>query len=211
MRKTIFAIGLVVVLLLPVRVEADTPASASSAEALLARLETQIPKDSMASPTPEINELIRAVGATKRLDAALTLIRALAFSLSPIGQGESFSPFGSMPAAQALKANFGSQVLPILMFTGVTTKEGWVQTRLALVIREIGTEAEIKKLREAFSTDETKDPAAKRFAARLMEPNLSLADDPALSQFDEIHKMIEEALKKQREAKDKPKPPASNS
>jgi hypothetical protein len=210
MKMTIAVAALAGLLMSPAQVRAEAQATASKVETALARLEEKSPRDPLASPTPEIKQLIQEVGATKRLDAALILVRALAFSMNPIGQGESFSPFGSMPAAQALKANFGSQVLPILMYQGLTTKEAWMQTRLALTIRSIGTQEEIQRLNQVFSTAETRDPLAKQFVAKLTQPVLSFADDPALSQFDQIDKMIEELRKAQRKAGDKPKPPTSN-
>lgn len=185
----------------------EWPESESEAEDLLALLEAQIP-EKPALPAPETVALIYRVGATKRLDAALVLVRALAFSFNPIGQSESRSAFGSMPAAETLKANFGTQVLPILMFKGLTAKEGWLQTRLALTIREIGTVEDIEELRESFSLDKSKDPVAKEFSVRLVQKYLSFADDPVLLQFDELRKLYEELLERKREKSEKkPKPP----
>jgi hypothetical protein len=198
MRKTILATGLAGILLLSMQAAAETPERAPGIEALLTRLEALTPREPT-TPAPDTVGLIREVGATKRLDAALLLVRALAFGFSPIGWSESTSPFGSIPAAQALKDNFGPQVLPILMLAGVTAPEGWMQTRLALTIREIGTAEEIRRLRRAFSTDEAKNLIAKRFSARLTEPDISLADDPVLSQYELLYKMIEELRKTQRE------------
>jgi hypothetical protein len=187
---------------------AEVPASLSETEDLLVRLAARIPEEP-AMPTVEILSLIEQVGATRRLDAAMILVRALAFSFSPLGQSETRSAFGSVPAAQVLKTNFGSQVLPILMFKGVTSKEGWLQTRLALTIREIGTAEDIQGLRKAFPAEESKDLVAKEFAARLAQKELSFADDPVLSEFTKLYKLYEEILEKShQESKDKPRPPA---
>jgi hypothetical protein len=217
--KTIMALWLTASLLLSAQTLASTPAV--PVETLLARLEAQIPSEP-SSPTPDIVRLINEVGATKRLDAAFLLARALAFGFSPIGQGESKSAFSLMPAAQALKENYGAHALPVLMFAGVTAKEGWLQTRIALTIRGIGSAEEVLRLRSAFSTDETRDPIARQFAARLTQPEVSLADDPVFKQFDDLRRFSEELLKKQQDSKgvkppqgtpktdDKPKPPVSN-
>jgi hypothetical protein len=167
---------------------------------LLAALERQIPSEP-SLPTPEIVRLIHEVGATKRLDAASLLVRALAFGFSPIGQNESRSPFGSLPAAEVLKSNFGSKALPLLMFSGVNAKEAWLQVRIALVIRETATAEEVRAARDAFSIEESKSPVARQFAARLAEPEVNLSEDPALSQFYELWKMIEEHRKKSPSSK----------
>ena len=198
MRNITLNFGLLGLVLLSAVLAAETPPPAPGPETSIARLEALIPKEPT-YPTPEVMGLIQEVGATKRLDAARTLVRALVLSWSPIGQNESRSPFGSMPAAEELKASFGSAVLPILMLEGVTAQTGWMQTRLALTIRGIGTVDEIQRLMRAFSTAETKNPIAKRFSARLTEPDMSLAEDPVLSQYELLYKMIEELRKTQRE------------
>jgi hypothetical protein len=104
-----------------------------------------------------------------------------------------------MPAAEVLKADFGSTVLPILMLEGVTAQTGWMQIRIALTIRGIGTANEIERLMRVFSTAEAKDPLVRRFSARLTEPELSLSEDPVLSAYELLYKMIEELRKTQRE------------
>jgi hypothetical protein len=175
---------------------AARPAQPQSDE-LLARLEAQIPKDPATALTPEIVQLLEEVGATKRLDAAMLLIRSLAFAWNPIGWSESKSAFDCVPAAGALQRNFGSQALPLLMAAGVTTDESWRQIRIAVAMRGIGSAAEIERLTKAFALAENRDPAAVRFAARLSERELSFADDPVLSAFDQLKAMIEELLKKQ--------------
>jgi len=176
-------------------------------DALLARLEAQVPNEP-AGTSPELNALIDEVGATKRLDAAVLLIRALSVSFSPVGESEHRSPFGLMPAAEALQRNFGSSVLPLLMFSGLTTDKAWLQTRIALAMRGIGSEAEIQSVRQAFSVDEQSNPMAQKFDARLAEPKLRLADDPVLSLAEQIERMIEDVLEKQRQVEKEPKPPS---
>jgi hypothetical protein len=214
MKRSILAIAFTALLLLPMQtMSAEVPARTGEEEALLARLESQIPSGPTI-PSPEIVNLIHEVGATKRLDAAWLLVRALVFGFSPIGQSEARSPFGLLPAAQSLKSNFGSKALPLLMFSGVSTKEAWLQIRIALVIRETATAAEIKLARDAFSVEESKNPTARQFAARLAEPELNLSEDPVLSQVYELRKMLEEFKKKNPSSKDKtkepPKPPGAD-
>jgi hypothetical protein len=176
-------------------------------DALLARLEAQIPIEP-AGTSPELNALINEAGATKRLDAALLLIRALSVSFSPVGENEHRTPFALMPAAEALQRDFGSSALPLLMFSGVTTDKAWLQTRIALAMRGIGSEAEIRDVRQAFSVNEQSNPTARKFDARLAEPKLRLADDPVLSLAEQIEKMIVDVLEKQRQEKER-KPPGS--
>ncbi len=175
------------------------------ADALLARLEARIPNEPT-TVTPDLVLLIDEVGATKRLDAAMLLIRALSLSFSPIGSNETRSMFDLFPAATALKRHYGPSVLPLLMFSGVTTEKGWLQTRIALVMRGIGSEADIQSMRQAFSVGEKANPTAQKFAARLAERELRLTEDPVLSLADELNKRIDEALKKHKTDKDR-KPP----
>lgn len=163
--------------------------------------------DGPALATPEIVRLIHEAGATKRLDAAMLLIRALAFSFSPVGSGESRNLFGLFPAAEAIQRNFGSSALPLLMLSGVSTGEAWLQTRIALVMREMGSEAEIRATREAFSVSEESHSTARSFVARLTERELCLTEDPVLALAGEVNKLIEEALERKPHLNPSPPPP----
>lgn len=175
-------------------------------DALLARMEAQTP-DEPAGVTPELTLLINEVGATKRLDAAMLLIRALSLSFNPIGSGESRSMFGLLPSAEAIKRNYGKDVLPLLMYSGVTAEKPWLQIRIALVIREMGSESEVQTLKQVFSVDKAVKPSAKEFANRLTEPVLRVTEDPVLSLAKEVESLIDKALKEKQRVDKERKPP----
>ncbi len=94
-----------------------------AADQLLAKLAQAIPE----SPTlvglstdriPNVTFLIDEAGATRRLDAAELLIKALAFNFDPSSSNEHRSDLELIPAASALKVNYGAKVLPLLIFEG---------------------------------------------------------------------------------------------
>lgn len=122
-----------------------SPAMAASDETrLLARLESAIPSKP-AVVEPETVLLMEQAGSTKRLDAVILLIRALAFNWSPSGSNESKSLMEMLPAAPILIRHYGPAALPLLMYAGVTAEQEWMQKRIALVVRGMGRDQEVSK------------------------------------------------------------------
>lgn len=168
-------------------------------EELLARLEVILPSEP-SGETLELLSLISEAGATKRLDAAVLLIRALAVNFHPGSSNEARSPVAMMPAANALMYHYGSQVLPLLMSTAISTEEEWLQMRIALVVRSMNDQDEVAKAKEAFSLKESLDPRARKFNSFLEQRQLDIKwANPAL---DDLEKFLENVRKnKERQVK----------
>jgi hypothetical protein len=169
-------------------------AQASSAQdevaQVLARLEAVIPNKPM-EVTPEIASLMEKAGSTRRLDAAILLIRALAFNWTVVGSNESMTLFGMLTAGPILQRHYGAAVLPLLMYEGVTTNEEWLQKRIALVVREVGKEKEVTTVRAAFSMKDSVSPAAKRFGELLDTRDLKIElADPSREGFEDLERRI---------------------
>lgn len=157
---------------------------------LLARLESGIPSKP-AVVEPEIVLLMEQAGSTKRLDAAVLLIRALAFNWSPSGSNESKSLMEMLPAAPILIRHYGPAVLPLLMYAGVTAEQGWMQKRIALVIQGMGRDQEVSQARVAFSMKDSARPAAKRFGELLEARDLKIElADPAREALEDLDRRV---------------------
>lgn len=182
--------GILLLVLLVSGSAAQEHACKSEEAQLLARLEAVIPKEP-AVATPEVIGLLEKAGATKRLDAAVLLIRALAFNLSTAGSNESKSLMEMIPAAAILKRQFGAPALPLLMYAGVSTDQEWLQKRIVLVIRGLGQDQEVSRARAAFSMKDSTRPAAKRFGELLDSRDLKIElADPARKALEDLDKKI---------------------
>jgi hypothetical protein len=140
---------------------------------VLALLESMTPKKPT-EVTPAIFVLLERAGSTKRLDAAVLLIRALAFNWSEAASNEYKSLFDMLTAAPILQRHYGAAVLPLLVYAGVTTDQEWLQRRIVLVIRGVGTEAEVATLRGVFAFKESANLAARRFGELLDTQDLQI-------------------------------------
>lgn len=183
----------ILLLLLLVRSQVSAAQASSTqddAAQVLVRLESLIPNKPM-EVTPEIVSLMEKAGATKRLDAAALLIRALAFNWSVAGSNESKTLFGMLTAAPILQRHYGTPVLPLLMYAGATTDQEWLQQRIALVIRELGKPTEIATVRAVFSLKDPANPGAKRFGELLDTRDLKIKlANPALDSLEGLEEKI---------------------
>jgi len=156
----------------------------------LALLESVTPKKP-AEVTPAVVVLLERAGSTKRLDAAVLLIRALAFNWSEAASNEHKSLFDMLAAAPILQRHYGAAVLPLLVYAGVTTDQEWLQKRIVLVIRGVGTEAEVATLRGVFAFKESANLAARRFGELLDTQDLQIQlANPAREAAEELFRQL---------------------
>lgn len=131
-------------------------------------------RDSPSNPSPDTVRLMDRVGATKRLDAALVLVKALAFNHDPDNTDEVLSQSELIPSIGILKRYYGKQVLPLLYTAGIRTDKVWLQERCALACQHIASPTELNTLSEAFSLNTTQNQKAKSFGNLLKEKNLQV-------------------------------------
>jgi hypothetical protein len=171
---------------------------ASSDEAVM-KLRAIVPEEP-AVATAEHVKIMAEAGATKRLDAAYLLIRALAFNFEPGSSNELRSLVEMMPAATILKRQYGSQVLPLLMTEAVGTEKKWLQKRIALVLKTLDDQPKVASVVEAFSLKTSTHPKARQLASLLEQDQIDVElANPALESANEF---IEELKKKNKPPRD---------
>lgn len=150
--------------------------------------------------TDEILLLMNEVATTKRLDAAYLLIGGLAFNMNPdIGGNESLGAEEMIPSITLMKIYFDKEVLPLLMYEGLTEKEEWFRKRVALAIRYIATKQEIQELVKVFSLRVSGDRVGSNLATYLESEELEVE---LYSPIKEGHKELIEELKRRGIIKD---------
>lgn len=195
MLRRIWVIGCLCLLASPAAWAGQENALGAEGDQLLARLEAVTP-DEPAEVTPEITGMIWRAGETKRLDAAVLLIRALAFNHSTSGSNELRSLVGMLPAAESLTYHYKDSVLPLLMYAGITTQEEWLRQRIALVLRECYKPRQVTEMRAVFSLETSTSPSARRLKEYLDAPALDLElFNPNRKTLDALEKWIKELQK----------------
>lgn len=113
-------------------------------------------------------EQMRKAAETKRLDAALLLVKALAFNLDPAGAKEGADVAQLIPAIQVLKDHFGEEVAPLLYAQALASEQKWFRDRIALAVRRILSRGTQQEMETVFSRDlASRNPIMKDFAQSL--------------------------------------------
>ncbi|MHC4621440.1 MAG: hypothetical protein ACYTEQ_27165 [Planctomycetota bacterium] len=144
----------------------------------------------------EVIALQREVAETRRLDAAIALIKSLSLSLPEPVHADDIAQTHLMPAIGLLGKYFGKDVGPLLYSEGVTTKEKWLRTRVALAARTILDKKSRGQLNSVFSLKESTNAYAKEFLALLNQPILTV-DLPTCPppHEEELIRRVHESLK----------------
>lgn len=112
--------------------------------------------------------------ATKRLDAALLLIKALAFNYDPDNINETKSDSEMIPAIPIMKQWFGSQIGELLYAEGISARQKWYRNRIALAIRTILPKAQIEEINRKYSSQSAQTDEARQFFSALNSAHLEL-------------------------------------
>jgi hypothetical protein len=148
--------------------------------------------DEPSLPSDEILAAMARAAASKRLDAAIVLIRCLVYNLDPGASDDKMSEADMIPAIGMLKKHFGSQVLPLISFEGITSTHDWMRERCALAIRSIGSKDEVAKLSRVFSFDTSPDANVQKFASLVKAQTFKVQMfDPRLKELERLDRALE--------------------
>lgn len=122
----------------------------------------------------EALDLMYQAAKTKRLDAAMLLIKCLAFNFDPTISNEERRQDMMIPAIQLLKDHFGETVAPLLYAEAIASDQKWFRDRSALAARTILSPEVILKMNNIFALESTLNPNAKDFAASLIADTIDI-------------------------------------
>jgi len=117
--------------------------------------------------------LMKKVAASKSLEAALVLIRCLAFQLDPdVSNGENLTGPSLLPAIGLLQLSFGKSVGPLLFVEGISTDKEWMRERCALAVRSIVQVEDLEKMIKIFSLETSIEQNSKKWNALLKQKEI---------------------------------------
>ena len=118
--------------------------------------------------------LQKEVAETRRIDAAIALIKSLSLSLPKPMHADEIVQTELIPAIELLDKYFGKDVGPLLYAGALTTKNKWLRTRIALASRKILDKQNIEQLNNVFSLKNSTNPNAEEFLEFLNRPILKV-------------------------------------
>ena len=126
-------------------------------------------------PTKDDLQLMQLVAGTRKLDAAVLLIKCLAFNIAPrSSKQKGASATDRLPAVRLLRKYFGAQVCPLLIAEALRTSNTWLKNRCAAAIQEIASKDQVDELQRTFSLEPSADAAEGDFGKLLDSKNLDL-------------------------------------
>ncbi len=189
----ITVVGIIVVMMLSPIVQAVENATDDNLK--VEHLQEIVP-NAPAVVNQEALDVMYQAAKTKRLDAAMLLIKCLAFNFDPTSSNEERNHDIMIPAIQLLQDHFGEAVAPLLYAEAIASDQKWFRDRVALAVRTILSLDTIQKMNDIFALESTLNPNAKDFAASLLANRI---DIHFATPYEEKQKQVEDAVKRIRE------------
>ena len=143
-------------------------------------------------------EILKKSGATKRIDCAYLLIKALAFSFDPNQSDETYSKIDMFPAIIVIRENYGDSIAPILFSVGIETEKEWLRKRIAFTIKKVCSKSKVIEMIQVFSLEDSKNNNSGILLALLSEESIDIdLNYIQKNEMDSIDKALRNIKKKQ--------------
>lgn len=103
-----------------------------------------IVRETPAVANRQVVDTMREAAKTRRDDALLFLIKALAYNFDPDVRNESRTPDMLLPAIQLIKENYGDKAVPALYREALNSTQTWYRNRIAVAVRAILSPVDIE-------------------------------------------------------------------
>lgn len=148
--------------------------------------------------------ILEEIAQTKRLDAAIVLIKSMELSLPNPKNIDEIIQSELLPAIGLLNKYFGEEIAPLLYTEAITTSYPWLRERIALATRTILQKETIIKMNQVFSIDKSTKKSAKEFLDMLNKPILIIDLPTSVSpQEQDLLNRLEKVIKEKKKESEK--------